>query len=59
MFVVQYNGEDAHVTSPDGEHKRIPQFVFNLADSDEERDECARGYVRQVFQHTGDIAVLH
>lgn len=59
MFVVHYDGPDAHVTAPTGEHKRIPQFVFNLAESEDERDDCARAYVRQVFGHDGDVAVLH
>lgn len=60
MFVVEFTGNnEAHVVPPKGDITRIPQFVFSVASDDDERDECARTYVRKVFQHSGDVAVLH
>lgn len=60
MFVVDFtDNNEARVVGPTGQHKRIPSFVFCVARDEDERDECARNYVRQVFQHSGEVAVLH
>lgn len=60
MFVVEFvDDTDARVISPEGEHTRIPSFVFALARDEDERDECARRYVRHVFQYRGEVAVLN